>query len=126
MLIPYLIVREGKSAVEFYKAGLHAQVTFEPMVDDTGRIGHCELQLPDGSKVMLADEYPEMGIVGPGAAKAPGPMLVLQIADPDKLAAAMERAGAEVVQPFGDDGHGGRAGRFRDPYGYLWIISAME
>jgi PhnB protein len=124
MLIPYLIVQDGKAAVEFYKAGLHAEVTFEPMLDESGRIGHCELQLPGGSKVMLADEYPEFGIVGHGAAGAPGQMLLLQIADPDTIAAAMERAGAEVVQPLGDDGHGGRAGRFRDPYGYLWIISA--
>ena len=34
-------------------------------VGDDGRIGHAEISV-GGARLMLADEYPEYGIVGPG------------------------------------------------------------
>jgi PhnB protein len=123
MLIPYLIVSDGKSALEFYREVLGAQVTFEPVYDDKGRVGHSELQLPCGAKIMLADEHPELSITGPSSESGAGPMLVLQTPDLEAIAERMQKAGAQTVKSVGDDGHGGRAGRFSDPFGYVWIIS---
>ena len=58
----YLCVDGAAEAIEFYTAVLgfteRHRMTFD------GRIGHCELSVGD-SMIMLSDEYPEMGVVGP-------------------------------------------------------------
>lgn len=41
----------------------------------------------------------------------------------DALAATMVEHGAEVVIPIDDQFHGERAGRLRDPFGHLWVLS---
>ncbi|MDJ0821985.1 MAG: VOC family protein [Paracoccaceae bacterium] len=122
MLIPYLIVRDAKAALDFYCQAFGAEISFEPVIDDQNRVGHSEITLPDGQKVMLADEHPEHQILAPSAG-GPEQMFVFQTSDLNAIAGSLEAKGAQVISAVGDDGHGGRAGRFRDPFGYVWIVS---
>ena len=62
---PYLCVDGAKAAIEFYSKVLGATERMH-MPGPDGKIGHAELELGD-SLIMLADEYPEMGIRGPKA-----------------------------------------------------------
>jgi len=62
---PYLFIDGAAEAIEFYKKALGvAEVMCMP--GPGGQIGHAELQIAD-SRIMLADEHPEMGVKGPGA-----------------------------------------------------------
>ena len=56
---PYLIVRGGADAIEFYKKACGATELFSFPAPD-GKIGHAEIKIGD-SPIMLADEFPEMG-----------------------------------------------------------------
>ena len=60
---PYLIVKGGADAIEFYKKAFGAVELFR-MPSPDGKIGHAEIKVGD-SPIMLADEYPDMGYKGP-------------------------------------------------------------
>ena len=60
-LTPYLSVNGAAAAIDFYKRAFGATEIMR-MAQPDGRIGHAELQLAD-SRVMLADEFSEMGFV---------------------------------------------------------------
>src|SRR6266566_1164061 len=61
---PYLIVQGAANALEFYKRAFGARELFR--FPDGDKIGHAEIQIGD-SRLMLADEYPEMGARSPQA-----------------------------------------------------------
>src|SRR5687768_3316301 len=56
---PYLIVDGAAKAIDWYVKAFGA-VELMRMPMPGGRVGHAELQLGD-SRIMLADEFPEMG-----------------------------------------------------------------
>src|SRR5574341_2030667 len=60
---PYLIVRGGAAAIDFYKRAFGAVELFRFPAPD-GKVGHAEIKIGD-SPIMLADEYPQMGYNGP-------------------------------------------------------------
>src|SRR5438105_10317661 len=64
-LSPYLIVRDGAAAIEFYQKVFGATLRLK-LDGPGGRIGHAELEISNGL-VMLADEHPEIGARGPRA-----------------------------------------------------------
>jgi len=63
-LTPYLIVRDANKAIDFYVNAFGAKELYR-MNAPGGKVGHCELQIGD-SKIMLADEFPNMGATAPG------------------------------------------------------------
>jgi len=72
---PYLIVSGGAKALEFYARAFGA-VERERIEDGSGRIGHAEVVIGT-SRVMLADEHPEVGALSPttvgGSPTGPSP-----------------------------------------------------
>jgi PhnB protein len=52
-------------------------------------------------------------------------ILNVVVADADAVGTRLLTAGAEVVFPIADQYYGHREGRFRDPFGHLWIITAI-
>src|SRR5438105_4242285 len=59
----YLAIDGAGDAIEFYKKIFGALERFR-MPGPDGRIGHAEIQLGD-SVIMMADAFPEMGVVDP-------------------------------------------------------------
>jgi PhnB protein len=95
---PYLIVRGAARALEFYSTAFGAVEGYR-LTDPTGRIGHAEL-LIGGSKLMLADEYPDFGAVSPAALGGTPVRLHIQVENVDKFMSHAVRAGAtEQVSP---------------------------
>jgi PhnB protein len=118
---PYLIVDGAARAIEFYKTAFGAA---ERMRLDApgGRIGHAELTI-GGSVVMLADEHPEIGAIGPLTVGGSPVGLMVYLADVD---AAVERAvgaSAKLVSPAENKFYGDRMATIEDPFGHKWYLS---
>ncbi len=118
---PYLIVRGAAAAIEFYRTVFGAEEVFRLPDTQEGRIGHAELRLGPVT-VMLADEFPELGIQSPLAFGGTGTTIHLHVDDVDALAAEALRAGATMVREPADYPHGERQCRIRDPWGHEWLL----
>ena len=49
----------------WYVDALGAELAYDPIVMDDGRVGHCELAV-DGARWMMSDEFEGYGIARPG------------------------------------------------------------
>lgn len=120
-LIPYLAVVDARAAVEFYVTVFGARRRGEPIVMPDGRVGHVEVAIGD-SVLMLADEYPEMGLVAPVNRGGPSQSLRLEVGDPDVVVARAVDAGATLERPVTDSPYG-RGGTVVDPSGHRWMVA---
>jgi uncharacterized glyoxalase superfamily protein PhnB len=118
-LIPYLVVRDARSAMAWYADALGAQVVGDPYVDSDDRIGHAELSLA-GATLYLADPYPELGLTGPED-RLPPVSLHLAVPDVDRAVQRAEELGATVERRPADAAYG-RTGVVVDPYGHRWML----
>ena len=118
---PYLCVDGAKAAIEFYSNVLGATERMH-MPGPDGKIGHAELELGD-SLIMLADEYPEMGIRGPKAVGGTPVTISIYVEDADAVFDAAVAAGATAVRPVENHFYGDRIGQFEDPFGHRWSVA---
>jgi PhnB protein len=79
---PYLSIRGASEAIEFYKKALGAKEVMR-MPGPDGQIGHAEI-LIGNSRVMLADEHPQMQFVGPATRGGTTVHLHVYVADVDR------------------------------------------
>jgi uncharacterized glyoxalase superfamily protein PhnB len=121
-LSPYLVVADGHAALAWYEA-VFGGVRGESVEMPDGRLGHAEL-IVSGSVLMLADEFPEMGLLAPGARGGTTVSLVLDVADVDATAALAVEQGATVEREPADMPYGFRAAAVVDPFGHRWLIEA--
>jgi PhnB protein len=121
---PYLAVQGAAKAIEFYEKAFGAKELFRfPQPD--GRIGHAEIQVGD-SRIMLADESPEMQFLGPKARGGSSVNLLIYTEDCDALVARAVAAGAALTRPVADQFYGDRTGGVTDPFGHVWFISTHK
>lgn len=121
---PYLIVKDGARAIEFYKKALGAVELFR-MPGPDGKIMHAEVKIGD-SPVMLADEFPERGALSPQSIGNTSVGLMVYVPDVDaqfKLAIA---AGGKEIYEVKDQFYGDRSGTFVDPFGHKWTIGTHK
>src|SRR5690348_3512346 len=121
---PYLSIRNAAAAIEFYKAAFGATEAYRLMQPD-GRIGHAEINI-GGARIMLADEFPEIGFQSPESLGGSPVHIHLDVPDVDTFAQRAVSAGATIVRPVADQFYGDRSGQVRDPFGYTWIISTHK
>jgi len=81
-----------------------------------------ELRFGD-SALMVADEFPEMGVLSPQSVGGTSTVLNLYVEDVDALWERVGGAGAEVLHPLEDTFWGDRHGQLIDPFGHRWAIS---
>ena len=86
-----------------------------------GKVGHAELQIGD-SKIMMADEAPQMGARGPKTVGGSPVILHIYVDDVDAVFNRAVAGGAKVLQPIENKFYGDRAGSLEDPFGHLWSI----
>ena len=119
-VFPYLCVRGAAQAIDFYVQAFGAREKFR-LTEPSGRVGHAELEL-GGATLMLADEFPEYGIVGPETIGGSSVTIHLHVDDADAVIASAVAAGAQVQMAPQDQFYGERSGRIRDPFGHSWNI----
>lgn len=121
---PYLIVRGAAQAIEFYKKAFNATELLR-MGSHDERIGHAEIQIGD-SKVMLADEFPDMGARSPETVGGSSVGIVLYVENVDALFKQALAAGAKEEKPIVDQFYGDRSGTLRDPFGHQWTLNTHK
>lgn len=121
---PYLIVRGGSDAIEFYRKAFGAVELFR-MPAPGGKIGHAEIKIGD-SPVMLADEHPDMGYNGPQTIGGSPVSLMIYIEDVDTVFNRAVEAGATVKEALTDKFYGDRTGTVTDPFGHIWHLSTHK
>jgi PhnB protein len=121
---PYLILSGAADAIEFYKSAFGAAEVMR-MPAPGGKVGHAEVEI-GGSRIMLADEYPDMGYRGPKAIGGTPVTLHLYVDDVDAVARQAVAAGAKELRPVKDQFYGDRSGSFEDPFGHVWHISTHK
>jgi PhnB protein len=72
---------------------------------------------------MVADEFPEMGVLGPLSIGGTAVVVHLLTDDVDALWQQAIDAGAEVRHPLQDAFWGERHGQIADPFGHRWGLS---
>jgi uncharacterized glyoxalase superfamily protein PhnB len=117
---PYLRVRAAAEAIVFYTRAFGAAELFR-LTEPSGRIGHAELKLGE-STLMLSDEFPGAGLLGPLALGGTSVALHLHVDDVDSLFAQAVGAGASVIRPLQDQFYGERMGVISDPFGHRWML----
>jgi uncharacterized glyoxalase superfamily protein PhnB len=117
---PYLCVRGGAAAIDFYVRVFGAEELMRLTYPD-GRIAHAELKLGPVT-LMLSDEHPEYNLLSPLAYGGTGIGIHLHVDDVDALTARALGAGATVLRPPTDEGHGERQAKIRDPFGHEWLL----
>ena len=121
---PYLHVRGGAAAIDFYKLVFGAEELLR-LAEPDGRIAHAEIKLGPVT-LFLADEYPDYGIRSPLAIGGTGTTIHLHVDNVDALAQRAIQAGATMVMEPVDQGHGERQCRIRDPFGHEWLGHETE
>jgi PhnB protein len=81
-----------------------------------------ELSLGD-TQVMLADEFPELGVLSPLSIGGTATVLHFATTDAEVVWQLALDGGAEVRQPLHDAFWGERYGQIDDPFGHRWGIA---
>ena len=124
VVTPYLAVRGAAQAIEFYKKAFGAKEIMR-MPGPGGKLGHAEVKIGD-ARVMLSDEYEEMGFLGPQARGGTTVHIHLYVRDVDAAAARATAAGGRLVRPVEDQFYGDRRGAIEDPFGHVWHIATHK
>jgi PhnB protein len=93
-ITPYLIFENANSAIDFY----------------------------GNSRIMLADENPQMDAYGPKHHNGSPVSLMLYVDDVDSFTKNAVATGLKVLRPVINQFYGDRSGTFLDPFGYKWTI----
>lgn len=118
-IAPWLSVRSGARAVEFFKLAFGAVEVYRIEDPDGNVVARLSV---GGAEFWLADESPEYANASPETGgTGPAVRMILTVADPDAVFAKAVVAGARVVNPV-SEGHGWRVGRIVDPFGHHWEI----
>ena len=117
---PHLVCAGSADAIEFYKKAFGA-VEGGRLPGPNGKLMHAMIRIGD-SAVMLVDEMPEWGALGPKALKGSPVTIHLYVDDVDACAARAVKAGAKVTMPVADMFWGDRYGKLEDPFGHHWSI----
>lgn len=115
---PHLALRDAARAIEFYARAFAAVTTLRLDMPD-GRVGHAELEV-GAARFMLADEFPEVGHVGPATLGGTTVTIAIYVTDVDALTVQAIAAGATLLRPVKDEFHGDRVAVLQDPFGHRW------
>ncbi|MCC7455811.1 MAG: VOC family protein [Nitrospira sp.] len=120
-LTPHLVCAGAADAIEFYKKAFDAREGARRPGPD-GKLMHAMLRIGD-SALMLVDEMPQWGALGPKSLKGSPVTIHLYVQDVDATVAQAVKAGAKVTMPVADMFWGDRYGQLEDPFGHKWSIA---
>ena len=118
---PYIIVKGAAQAIDFYKAAFGATEIMR-FPGPGGTVCHAEIKIGD-SRIMLGDENPQWGAVGPQTLGGTPFGLCIYVPNVDERFAQAIAAGATAERPVKDQFYGDRSGTLVDPFGHKWTIA---
>jgi len=117
-IAPWLSVRQGAKAIEFYKSAFGAAEVFRIDAPDGAVVARLSV---DGAEFWLGDESPQYHNFSPQSLGGGTVRMVLMVADPDAVFKRAVNVGATEIVPV-QEMHGWRVGRVSDPFGHHWEI----
>jgi PhnB protein len=123
---PYLCVKGAARAIDFYKQAFGA-IERSRLVGPDQRVGYAEIAI-GRAPIYLADEHPEIGLLGPlsiGAARPPV-QIHLYVEDVDALYQRALAGGAKSLREPADQFFGDRAAQVMDPFGHVWFFATRK
>lgn len=124
-LTPYLCVADARAAIQWYVAALGAEITYEPIVMDDGRVGHCELAIGE-ARWMMSDQFDSAGVAAPDPARGSAVSLHLEVTDVDAAAARVAATGTAMARGPEESSPAGRVAVFVDPFGHRWFLNQVD
>jgi PhnB protein len=121
-VVPYLFIDGAQAALDFY-TGVFGAVVRMTMPGPDGKIGHAELTIGD-SVIMVADEFPDMGVRGPKSVGGSPVAIHVYVNDVDATFEQALSLGATTLRPVEDKFYGDRGGEFEDPFGHRWSVAS--
>ena len=118
---PHLVCEGAADAIAFYKQAFNA-VEMSRMPGPEGKIMHAQVRIGN-SIVMLVDDFPDWGSLGPKALKGTPVVMHLYVEDCDAAYNQAVAAGASAKMPPADMFWGDRYGMVTDPFGHIWSIA---
>jgi PhnB protein len=124
---PYLSVRGGLEAIEFYRRAFGAEEA--ERYEFEGKLGHGALRI-NGGAVYLADEFPEYeamtgNVAPPTLGNRTTTTVNLNVDDADAWFKRAVDAGCEPIREVTDEFFG-RHGKVRDPFGHVWSLVTIK
>ena len=120
-LTPYLICAGASDAIKFYKKAFDA-VELSSTPGAQGKLVNAQIKIGN-SMLMLMDEFPEWGGLGPKSLKGSPVTIHLQVEDVDAVVAQAVAAGAKITMPIKDEFWGDRFAALEDPFGHKWSVA---
>jgi PhnB protein len=117
----HIVVQGAERAAAFYRDAFAAEEVDRIPVPD-GRLMSVQLRIGN-SRLHLADEFPELGVLAPPSIGGTAVVLALQVPDARAVFAQAVTAGAKVRQPLAEVFWGDLHGQLEDPFGHRWNIS---
>ena len=118
---PYLYIDGAGAAIDFYGTVLGATERMR-MGGPDGKVGHAELEIGN-SVIMLADEHPDMGALGPKTIGGTPVSISVYVEDVDAVFEQALKKGAKELRAVDDQFYGDRSGMFEDPFGHHWNVA---
>ncbi|MGA8655220.1 MAG: VOC family protein [Chthoniobacterales bacterium] len=124
-LTPHLIVKGASEAIEFYKKAFGAEEITRLPGPDGKSLMHAAIKIGD-SRLFLADEFPQMGALGPHGIGGTPVFIHVYVEDVDTVFNQAVAAGAQVLMPLEDAFWGDRYGQVTDPFGHKWSLATHK
>jgi len=120
-ITPHLVCADANGAIDFYLKAFDA-VECLRMPGADGKLMHGAIRIGD-SMLMLGEEVPAWGSLGPNALNGTPVVLALYVPDVDASVAKAVAAGCTITMPVMDMFWGDRYGQIKDPYGHRWSLA---
>lgn len=118
---PHLVCKGAADAIEYYKQAFGA-VELCRLPGPQGKLIHAMIRIGD-SAIMLVDEFPDWGSLGPKSLTGSPVTIHLYVEDVDTTIERAVAAGAKITMPVDDMFWGDRYGKVEDPFGHHWSIA---
>jgi PhnB protein len=115
-IAPWLSVREGSSAVDYYTRAFGAVERYRLSDEEGGGVLVAQLAIDDAD--FWVQEDPDNCPAEGGGVPV---RMIVTVADPDAAFARAVSTGGREIAPVTEE-HGWRIGRFVDPFGHHWEV----
>lgn len=119
---PHITCKGASDAIEFYKKAFGAEDLGIMLMPDGETVMHAMIRIGD-SMIMLHDEFPDHGKLGPDSLGGSSVTMHLYVEDADFFFERAVQAGAKVTMPLEDTFWGDRYGTLEDPFGHHWSVA---
>jgi len=120
-ITPYLVLKGAGEAIDLYAKAFGAVELFR-MPGPDGSVMHAEVKIGD-SILMLSDEFPDWGQLGPVSRGGSTCTIMLYVLDCDASFKRAVDAGCTPTSLPKDEFWGDRFAKVTDPFGHQWAFA---